>query len=372
MTRDPDPPFAVLAELSHRCPLRCPYCSNPLALEPAAGELDTATWCRVFDEAAEAGALQIHLSGGEPCVRRDLEELVAHAAGAGLYVNLITSAVTLDRARLERLRDAGLSHVQISFQGIEPVEADRIAGMPGAYDRKRRAARDVVEAGLALTVNAIIQRGNIETVDGFFDLALDLGAGRIEIANVQYYGWALANRAALMPTREQLVRMDQRVKARLPSLKGRLVVDYVVPDYYAHRPKACMGGWARRFLNVTPTGKVLPCHAAETIPGMTFETVHDRPLAAIWRDGEAFVRYRGTDWMPSPCRECDRKEVDWGGCRCQALAIAGDAGQVDPVCDRSPIHHQVAAIAERDAVADQPLRYRDPTAKAPVVAGAAD
>ncbi|WP_051341025.1 pyrroloquinoline quinone biosynthesis protein PqqE [Azospirillum halopraeferens] len=365
MTREPEPPFAMLAELSHRCPLRCPYCSNPLALEPAAGELDTATWCRVFDEVAEAGALQVHLSGGEPCVRRDLEELVAHAARAGLYVNLITSAVTLDRARLERLRDAGLSHVQISFQGTEPAEADRIAGMPGAHARKLRAAREVVETGLALTVNAVIQRSTIERVDAFFDLALDLGAGRIEIANVQYYGWALANRAALMPTRDQLVRMDRRVKERLPSLKGRLVVDYVVPDYYAHRPKACMGGWGRRFLNVTPTGKVLPCHAAETIPGMVFETVFDRPLGAIWRDGAAFVRYRGTDWMPSPCRECDRKEADWGGCRCQALAITGDAGATDPVCDLSPLHHRMAEIAERDAAADPPLLYRDPTAKAP-------
>ncbi|MGQ9367658.1 pyrroloquinoline quinone biosynthesis protein PqqE [Azospirillum sp. A39] len=357
-----EPPVAMLAELSHRCPLHCPYCSNPLALEPASGELDTATWCRVLDEAAELGALQVHFSGGEPCVRRDLETLVAHAAAAGLYVNLITSAVTLDRARLERLRDAGLSHVQISFQDPTDAEADRIAGMPGAHARKLRAARAVVEAGVALTVNAVVQRHNIERVDDFFDLALGLGAGRIEVANVQYYGWALANRAALMPTREQLVRMDERVKARLPSLKGRLVVDYVVPDYYARRPKACMGGWARRFMNVTPSGKVLPCHAAETIPGLTFETVHDRSLGDIWRDGEAFVRYRGTDWMPSPCRECDRKEIDWGGCRCQALAIAGDAAATDPVCELSPLHHRVAEIAERDAAVEQPLRYRDSAA----------
>lgn len=354
-----EPPVAVHLELSHRCPLKCPYCSNPLQLDPPSSELDTATWCRVLDEAAEAGALQAHFSGGEPCVRKDLEELVAHATAAGLYTNLITSAVTLDRARLERLKAAGLQHVQISFQDTVPEEADRVAGMPGAYARKRAVAREIVDLGLALTVNAVVQRHNIDRVDSFIDLALELKAGRIEIANVQYYGWALVNRAALIPTREQLIAMDAAVKARLPDLRGRIVVDYVVPDYYARRPKACMGGWGRRFMNVSPSGRVLPCHAAETIPGLVFETVFDRSLSAIWADGEAFRRYRGTDWMPQPCQSCERKEIDWGGCRCQALALAGDAAATDPVCELSDAHAEVLAMAERDAArTDVPFHYR--------------
>lgn len=356
----PEPPYAVLAELTHRCPLACPYCSNPLALEPRSGEMDTATWKRVLAEVAEAGALQIHFSGGEPCARTDLEELVAHASQAGLYTNLITSAVTLDAARLERLKAAGLQHVQISFQDTRPEPNDRVAGFPRAFERKQQAARAVVAAGLALTVNAIVHRHNVEHVDEFFDLALALGAGRIEIANVQYYGWALLNRAALMPTQDQLIRMDETVRGRLPGLKGRLVVDYVVPDYYARRPKACMGGWGRRFANITPSGKVLPCHAAETIPGMTFETVHERPFGAIWQDSPAFQRFRGTGWMPSPCRECDRREIDWGGCRCQALAISGDAALPDPVCELAENHAAVGALAARDSAADDvPFTYRE-------------
>ena len=353
-----EPPLAILAELTHRCPLACPYCSNPLELEARSHELDTASWKRVLDEAAELGVLQVHFSGGEPLLRRDLEELVAHASGAGLYVNLITSAAALDRARIDRLKTAGLHHVQISFQDTESKEADRIGGFPGGHARKLAAAREVVAAGLALTVNAVIQRSNIDHAEDFFDLALDLGAGRIEIANVQYYGWALLNRAALMPTREQLMRMDERIRARLPSLKGRLVVDYVVPDYYARRPKACMGGWGRRFMNITPSGKVLPCHAAETIPHLTFETVHDRSLGEIWTDGPAFTAYRGTDWMPEPCRSCALKEVDWGGCRCQALAIAGDASATDPICELSSAHGLVGALAEQDSAANQPFTYR--------------
>ena len=360
----PEPPYAILAELTHRCPLACPYCSNPLELDGRSRELDTATWKRVLDEAAEIGVLHVHFSGGEPCARPDLEALVEHATQAGLYTNLITSAVTLDRRRLDQLKAAGLQHVQISFQDTSADANDRVAGFPGAFERKRRAARAVVEAGLALTVNAVVHRHNIDHVDAFFDLALDLGAGRIEVANVQYYGWGLLNRGALMPTREQLVRMDATVRARLPELKGRLVVDYVVPDYYAHRPKACMGGWGRRFLNITPSGKVLPCHAAETIPGLTFETVHDRPLGAIWADSPAFERFRGTGWMPSPCRECDRREIDWGGCRCQALALTGDAAATDPVCDLSKDHGKVAELAEREATrGDAPFVYRRHTSR---------
>lgn len=355
----PDPPYAVLAELTHRCPLACPYCSNPLSLDAKSGELDTDSWKRVLDEAAEIGVLQIHFSGGEPCARTDLEALVEHATRAGLYSNLITSAVTLDRRRLDRLKAAGLQHVQISFQDTRPEGNDRVAGFPGAHERKRRAARGVVEAGLALTVNAVVHRHNIDHTDEFFDLALDLGAGRIEVANVQYYGWGLLNRAALMPTRDQLLRMDAVVRDRMAALSGRLVVDYVVPDYYARRPKACMGGWGRRFMNITPSGKVLPCHAAETIPGLAFETVQDRPLGAIWRDSPAFERFRGTGWMPAPCRDCDRREIDWGGCRCQALAVTGNAALTDPVCELSADHARVVALAEGESArGDEPFVYR--------------
>ncbi len=355
----PDPPYAVLAELTHRCPLACPYCSNPLSLDAKTGELDTDSWKRVLDEAAEIGVLQIHFSGGEPCARTDLEALVEHATRAGLYSNLITSAVTLDRRRLDRLKAAGLQHVQISFQDTRPEGNDRVAGFPGAHERKRRAARGVVEAGLALTVNAVVHRHNIDHTDEFFDLALDLGAGRIEVANVQYYGWGLLNRAALMPTRDQLLRMDAVVRDRMAALSGRLVVDYVVPDYYARRPKACMGGWGRRFMNITPSGKVLPCHAAETIPGLAFETVQDRPLGAIWRDSPAFERFRGTGWMPAPCRDCDRREIDWGGCRCQALAVTGNAAVTDPVCELSADHARVVTLAESESArGDEPFVYR--------------
>ncbi|MFS2009020.1 pyrroloquinoline quinone biosynthesis protein PqqE [Azospirillum sp. CT11-132] len=348
---EPAPPFAVLMELTHRCPLRCPYCSNPVALDPASAELDTATWKRVLDEAADVGALQVHFSGGEPCVRKDLEELVAHATEIGLYSNLITSAVLLDQPRLERLQQAGLQHVQISLQDSEAIGADRVGGFKGGHAKKLEVARAVVRQGLALTINAVLHRHNIDRVNDVIDLAMDLGAGRIEIANVQYYGWALANRAALMPSRDQLLAMDAAVRARLPELAGRIVVDYVVPDYYARRPKSCMGGWARRFMNVNPRGRVLPCHAAETIPGMEFETVHDRSLSDIWRDGPAFTRYRGTDWMPEPCQSCDHKEEDWGGCRCQALALAGSADATDPVCELSPAHADVAVLRDRDAAA---------------------
>lgn len=356
---EPAPPFAVLAELTHRCPLRCPYCSNPLDLDPSSREMDTAAWKRVLDQAADAGALQVHFSGGEPCVRKDLEALVAHATDIGLYTNLITSAVLMDEERLIRLRDAGLQHVQISLQDTEAAGADRVGGFKGGHARKLAVAGMVTRAGLALTINAVLHRHNIERVDDFIDLALDLKAGRIEIANVQYYGWGLVNRAALLPSHEQLITMDTAVRARLPSLKGRIVVDYVVPDYYARRPKACMGGWARRFMNVTPSGRVLPCHAAETIPGMSFETVHERTLSEIWRDGPAFVRYRGTHWMPKPCRDCDQQDIDWGGCRCQALALAGDADAADPVCEKSSAHAAVAALRDADAAAlDTPFRYR--------------
>jgi pyrroloquinoline quinone biosynthesis protein E len=331
-----EPPLALLAELSHRCPLRCPYCSNPLALERASVELDTVTWKRVLGEAGTLGVLQVHFSGGEPLARNDLAILVDAARAAGLYSNLITSGVLLDRPRLAALVEAGLDHVQLSFQDAEPASADRIAGLGGAHEKKLAAAALVREAHLPLTVNAVVHRQNLERLPQMIELALRLGAQRLEVAHVQYYGWALANRRALLPTGEQLERATALVEAERARLKGVLTIDYVLPDYYARRPKACMGGWGRRFLNISPTGKVLPCHAAESLPGFVFPSVTTASLSDIWYRSEAFNRFRGTAWMPEPCQSCERREIDWGGCRCQAFALTGDAARTDPACALAP------------------------------------
>jgi pyrroloquinoline quinone biosynthesis protein E len=350
----PEPPLALLAELTHRCPLQCPYCSNPLEMDRAAAELDTATWKRVFDEAAALGVLHVNFSGGEPAARKDLEALVAHCSGLGLYTNLITSAVLIDRARMQALAKAGLNHVQISVQGSEPANADRIGGYAGGHARKIEVAAFVREAGLPLTVNAVMHRQNLDELGSVIDLAMTLGARRLEVAHVQYYGWALKNRAALMPTRAQLERATATVEAARARLKGTLVIDYVVPDYYARRPKACMGGWGRRFLNVSPAGDVLPCHAASTLPGLTFESVRTRSLRDIWYGSEAFERFRGTDWMPEPCRSCDQREIDWGGCRCQAFALTGGLTAVDPACEFSDQHRVLVESAERESASPAP------------------
>jgi pyrroloquinoline quinone biosynthesis protein E len=342
-------PLGLLAELTHRCPLGCPYCSNPLKLDPRADELDTATWARVFQEAASLGVLQVHLSGGEPAARRDLVEITAAARQAGLYANLITSAVGLTEKTLGALADAGLDHVQISIQDSEQASGDRIAGYDGAFARKRALAAQVVQLGLPLTVNAVVHRANIERIGALVDMALALGAGRVEIAHVQYYGWALENRAALMPTRAQVERAVGEVERLRARHHGRIVIDAVVPDYYARYPKPCVGGWGRRSLNVTPSGRVLPCHAAESIPGLKFWSVAEHSLADIWASSPAFRAFRGTDWMQEPCASCPRRHEDFGGCRCQAFALTGDARATDPVCHLSPKHaivEQLAAIQE--------------------------
>jgi len=349
-------PLGLLAELTHRCPLGCPYCSNPLALEPRDHELDAAAWARVFGEAAALGVLQVHLSGGEPAARRDLVEIAAAAHAAGLYTNLITSAVGLTPTTLGALRETGLDHVQISIQDSESASADRIAGYRGAYERKRSLAAEVVRLGLLLTVNAVIHRANIDRVALMVELALALKARRIEIAHVQYYGWALKNRAALMPTREQVERAVREVEALRARHHGQIVIDAVVPDYYARYPKPCVGGWGRRSLNITPGGRVLPCHAAESIPGLEFWSVKDHALADIWRDSPAFRAFRGTDWMREPCRSCPRREEDFGGCRCQAFLLTGDARATDPVCHLSPDHGLVAELAAIRQ--DVPYAYR--------------
>jgi pyrroloquinoline quinone biosynthesis protein E len=352
-------PLAAMGEMTHRCPLQCPYCSNPVALARAADELSTQEWQRVLDELASLGVLQFHFSGGEPLARKDIVELVAHAAQAGLYTNLITSAVLLDEAKMAALAEAGLNHVQISIQGAEADSADRIAGFKGGHAKKLAAAALVRDAGLPLTLNAVMHRQNLAQLRDIIALALAMDASRLEVAHVQYYGWALKNRAALIPTPRQLDEATRIVEDARLSLKGRLVIDYVIPDYYAETPKKCMGGWAQSFLILSPSGKVLPCHAAESLTGLVFDSVRGGSLEAIWRDSPALNLYRGTEWMAEPCRSCEFREIDRGGCRCQAFALAGAAAATDPACGRSPLHREIFSLAVAEASEDRrTLVYR--------------
>lgn len=331
-----DPPMAMLAELTHRCPLACPYCSNPTELLAKETELSTEAWADIFQQAAKLGVLQLHLSGGEPASRRDLVELVTAAREAGLYTNLITSGIGLNERRLQALDEAGLDHVQLSLQGVTAAMADRIGGYKGGFDRKMHVAEIIADIGFPLTLNAVMHRENLDDLPATIDMALRLGARRIEIACVQFQGWALVNRAALQPSREQVAAAKKTVTRAIETLKGRLVIDFVPPDYYSDFPKACMNGWGSTGLNVTPNGTVLPCHAAETIPHLQFDNVAERELSDIWYDGAAFNAYRGTDWLPDLCQGCERRDIDFGGCRCQAMAVLGDASAPDPVCRKSP------------------------------------
>ena len=336
-----DSPFGLLAELTYRCPLSCAYCSNPVDLVDYGDELTTAEWQRVLAEAQELGVLQLHLSGGEPLLRRDLAELASTARDLGMYTNLVTSALGLPRRRAEELRAAGVDHVQVSVQADEPTMSDDIAGIP-SFARKVEACGLVKELGWPLTVNVVLHRQNIDRIGAILRLAEELGADRVELANTQYYGWAWRNRDALLPSRAQLERAEEVVSAARTRLKGRMDVIYVLPDYYSRYPKPCMGGWAQRQLTVAPNGDVLPCPAAHTLP-LPRASVRTDPLARIWTESPLFQAFRGTDWMPEPCRGCDRKDVDFGGCRCQAFQLTGDAARTDPVCHLSPDHGIVEA-----------------------------
>jgi pyrroloquinoline quinone biosynthesis protein E len=350
-------PVGLLAELTHRCPLQCPYCSNPLEMDRVNSELTTAQWQDVMRQAAELGILQIHLSGGEPAVRKDLEDIVEVAAKAGLYTNLITAGVTLTRERLQRLKDLGLDHVQLSIQDVDDANAERISAYKDGLSKKRQVGKWVRELDMPLTINAPIHRHNIENLPNIINFAVELGAGRIEVANIQYYAWALKNRASLMPTRAQVLKSAEIVEEAKQRLKGIIVFDFVVPDYYAKTPKPCMGGWGRSVMNVTPQGRVLPCHASETIPGLEFDNVKDRRLADIWLNGQAFNKFRGTSWMKEPCRTCPRAEIDYGGCRCQAMAFTGDAANTDPACMYSPYHAEFVAAAEQESAEATPPQF---------------
>src|SRR5205807_8650232 len=336
-------PYALLAELSHRCPLHCPYCSNPTHARND-GELTTDEWHRVLREATELGVLQLGFSGGEPLVRRDLAELVRDARKARLYTNLITSGVGLDESRASELRGAGLDSVQLSFQSHDAELGDEIAGAR-AHQRKLAAASFIRAAGIPLSLNFVIHRRNIDRLPQMIGLAEAVGAERVELANVQFYGWAFLNRAALLPTREQVARAREIATAAKARLAGRIDIFYVLPDYYETQPKPCLSGWGQRYLTVNPIGDVLPCPTASSaIPDLRFENVRARDLDWIWRESESFTRFRGTEWMPEPCQSCPQREIDFGGCRCQAALLTGNAANTDPVCEFSPDRAMVDAV----------------------------
>jgi PqqA peptide cyclase len=339
-------PLALIAEVTHRCPLHCVYCSNPLQMTDAKVELSTEDWVRVFREARALGVLHLHLTGGEPVSRGDLRELVEAAHSAGLYTNLITSGIGLPEARLASLVDAGLDHIQVSFQDSREQPANWIAGTK-AHAHKVALSEVIRRFRIAFTVNLVVHRQNLDHLDEMIRFAEQLNPDRMEIAHAQYYGWALKNRDTLLPTRTQLDHCMRIVEAAQERLSGSMRIDCVVPDYYARYPKACMGGWGQRLLLIDPSGQVLPCHAAGVIPGMTFDNVREHPLEWIWRESAAFQRFRGEQWMPEPCRSCERRAEDFGGCRCQAFLLTGDAAATDPVCTLAPAHHLIESARER-------------------------
>jgi pyrroloquinoline quinone biosynthesis protein E len=333
-------PYTLVAELTHRCPLACAYCSNPLELARADAELDTATWRRVLGEAAALGVLQVNLTGGEPLVRDDLEAIVEAARAQGLYTNLITSGLPVDEARLGRLAEAGLESLQLSLQDTDAAGAAWIAGRDSTPAKLEVAAR-VRALGLPLTLNVVLHRGNIARVADFVALAEQVGADRLELANTQYLGWALANRDVLLPSAEALAAARAVAEAARARLRGKIEILFVRPDYHAGRPRACMDGWGRRYIVVAPDGLALPCHQATSIPGLRFENVRERGLAAIWNDSPGFRAFRGEGWMPAPCKTCPERAIDFGGCRCQAFALLGDPAATDPACALSPSHDVV-------------------------------
>jgi PqqA peptide cyclase len=358
-------PLALIAEVTHRCPLHCVYCSNPVQMVAAKAELSSQEWARVFQEASRLGVMHVHLTGGEPAARLDLEELIAAGRQAGLYTNLITSGLGISEARLTKLVDAGLDHIQLSFQDSRDEPARWIAGAKGhAY--KLVLAEKIRRQRVAFTVNLVVHRQNLDHIEEMIAFLEQLQPERMEIAHAQYYGWALKNRDALLPTAAQLENCMRAVEAAQQRLAGKTRIDCVVPDYYARYPKACMGGWGRRLLLIDPSGQVLPCHAAGVIPGMQFDNVRRHSLDWIWQESPAFQRFRGEQWMSEPCKSCERRTEDFGGCRCQAFLIAGDAAATDPVCSLSPDHRLIeiaraaaqSPIAQSDAAQPAAWTYR--------------
>jgi PqqA peptide cyclase len=351
-------PLALIAEVTHRCPLHCVYCSNPLELAATQSELSTAEWTSVFQQCGKLGMLHAHFTGGEPLARPDLTELIAAARAAGLYTNLITSGLGLNEQRLQTLVAAGLDHIQISFQDSREAAANWIAGAK-AHAHKIELSHAIRRHKIAFTVNLVVHRQNLDHLEEMIAFIEQLNPERVEIAHAQYYGWALANRAALMPTHAQLEKAVAIVADAEKRLAGRIRIDSVVPDYYAKYPKACMGGWGRRLMLINPAGKVLPCHAAEVLPGMSFENVREKTLDWIWQESSSFRKFRGEEWMPEPCRSCDRRTEDFGGCRCQAFLLAGDATVTDPACSLAP-EHSLVELAVREANASAAVAQPTP------------
>jgi PqqA peptide cyclase len=336
-------PLALIAELTHRCPLHCVYCSNPLEMTARAEELSTEIWSRVFREAAKLGVLQADLTGGEPLARTDILELIRAARAAGLYVNLITSGMPMDEARLTQLVEAGLDHLQLSFQGAREQTAQEISNTK-SHAQKLRVLEWLKKVRVAVTLNFVIHRRNIDQIEEMLQIAESSSTTRIEFANVQYYGWAFANRESLLPTKVQLDRSLEVIKSAEARLRGKIRIESVVPDYYAKYPKPCMGGWGRKLILITPSGDALPCHAAKVIPRLEFANVKENSLREIWESSPAFQKFRGQDWMQEPCKTCDRRTLDFGGCRCQALLLTNDPAATDPVCSLSPNRPKVDAI----------------------------
>lgn len=355
------PPLWLLAELTYTCPLHCVFCSNPVNFAAQQQELSTDEWIRVLREARALGAVQLGLSGGEPLTRPDLEILVAEARRLGYYSNLITSGVGLTEARIGTLKAAGLDHVQLSFQD-STRELNDFLSHTRTFDLKRRIASMIRAAGFPMVLNCVIHRLNIDHIERIIDLAVDIGAEYLELANAQYYGWALLNRDQLIPTREQVDAAQDAVARARARLGDRLRILLVVPDYFENRPKRCMNGWGSVFLSVCPDGTALPCQSARVLPGLEFPSVRDSTVREIWYESPAFNRFRGTAWMAEPCRSCPEQQKDLGGCRCQAYLLTGDATGADPVCDKSPMHAVVTAAvaADHTQTGERPLVFRTP------------
>jgi pyrroloquinoline quinone biosynthesis protein E len=360
----PNPPLWLLAELTYRCPLHCVYCSNPVDYTGYGEELATEEWVRVLREGRQLGATQLGFSGGEPLVRDDLEVLVAEARRLGYYSNLITSGVGLNERRIAALKEGGLDHIQVSFQD-STREMNDFLSSTRTFDLKRRIAKLVKQYDYPMVLNVVLHRLNIDHVGQILELAAELEAEYVELANTQYYGWAFLNRDLLLPSREQLERAEEVTNRFRERVGSRMKIYFVVPDYYENRPKACMNGWGSVFLNLTADGLALPCHEARMLPGLDFPSVREHDLRWIWHDSPAFNRYRGDEWMKEPCRSCPEKTKDYGGCRCQAYLLTGDAALADPVCDKSPHHVLITRAVERArqagaAVETKPvLFYRD-------------
>jgi PqqA peptide cyclase len=343
------PPLWLLAELTYRCPLQCPYCSNPLDFAKQEKELTTAQWIKVFEEAREMGAVQIGFSGGEPLVRKDLPELIRAARDLGFYTNLITSGIGLSEKKIDAFADAGLDHIQISFQASDETLNAALAGNAKAFRQKLDMAKAVKAHGYPMVLNFVLHRHNIDQIDKIIDLSIELEADDVELATCQFYGWAQLNREGLLPTRDQIARAENVVHQYREKMAGTgnlANLLFVTPDYYEERPKGCMGGWGAIFLSVTPEGMALPCHSARQLP-VEFPSVLDNTLQEIWYDSFGFNKYRGFDWMPEPCRSCSEKEKDFGGCRCQAFMLTGNADNADPVCSKSEHHGQILAAREQ-------------------------